>query len=94
MARAAVITKVEDFEKVPHVMSAVYTHVVGMPPLGPFLYLSAAELSGKLAALFGVEAHPSLCAALFMRLWDVDQWRPWAAMYAPLDVQASSVATL
>lgn len=78
--------KVVDIQNNPSVVSAIFSHVVMMPPYGPLIHLSAAQLSINLKESLNVEIAPSLLTALFMRNWDVDQWRQWSALYAPVDL--------
>jgi hypothetical protein len=88
------LTSVDELARDANIMAAVHSHVVAMPPLGPFAHVSAVELSAKLRAACDVDASPALCCALFLQLWDVDQWRTWVALYAPCAVSAAFVDAL
>jgi hypothetical protein len=89
------ITKPEEIENDPNLMAALHSHAASTPPFGPLANLSAAEFCLKVKQQFGIEiAKPSLVVAVFMKLWDVDQWRHLGSLYIPMDMRLTDVDRL
>lgn len=89
------ITKPEEIENDTTLMAALHSHVITTPPFGPLANLSAAEFCIKAKRQFGVDiAKPSIVVAVFMKHWDVDQWRHLGSLYIPMDMRLVDVDRL